>query len=103
MEGLLSSRSNAVLMGLACLGLAIIPATSVCRAQMTANVLSRVLDLRVNPNTIHDETATGFTIGVDGREYLITAKHVVAGLGDQATIEVNQNDHWADLPVKIFR
>jgi hypothetical protein len=103
MEGVLSRRSNAALMGLACLGLLMMPATSVCRAQMTSNVLMRVLNLRVNPNTIHEGTATGFTIGVDGREYLITAKHVVAGLGDQATVQVEQNNHWANLPVKIFR
>ena len=50
-----------------------------------------------------NETATGFTIAVDGREYLITAKHVVSALGTQGTIGIEQNGAWANVIVKIYR
>lgn len=71
--------------------------------QMTTNVLGRVLEVRVNPNTPHDATATAFTIDVDGREYLITAKHVVAGLKDRDQIDIYKNDNWLPITVTIFR
>jgi hypothetical protein len=74
-----------------------------CIPQITSNVFTRVLHLRVNAGTTHEEEATGFTIGVDGREYLITAKHVVARLGDAGTVGIEQNSHWVNVPVKIFR
>lgn len=75
----------------------------ICMSQITTNVFTRVLHLRVNGGTPHEEEATGFTIGVDGREYLITAKHVVARLGDVGTVGIEQNSHWVDVPVEIFR
>jgi S1-C subfamily serine protease len=103
METMRRSPLAALIVRLTFLMIAITPVVSFARAQMTSNVLRRVLELRVNPNTVHQGTATGFTIAVDGRQYLITAKHVVAGLGDQANIQVEQNDHWVDLPVTIFR
>lgn len=73
------------------------------QAQVTTNVFERVLDVRVNADTPHAETATAFTLDVDGREYLITAKHVVAGLGDEGRIDIFINNNWKQLKVKIFR
>ena len=73
------------------------------RAQVTANVFRRVLNVRVNAGTIHAATATAFTVDVDGREYLITAKHVVKGLKNEDKIDVFMNDDWSSLNVKIFR
>ena len=64
--------------------LAIVPAT--CGAQITTNVFTCVLHLRTGAN----ETATGFTIAVDGHEYLITAKHAVASLGQDAKIDASR-------------
>jgi hypothetical protein len=72
-------------------------------SQVTANVFERVLNVRVNAGTDHEGTATAFTIDVDGREYLITAKNVVQGLRDCDKIDVFMNDPWAPLDVKIFR
>lgn len=74
-----------------------------CISQVTSNVFTRVLHLRVNAGTTHEEEATGFTIAVDGREYLITAKHVVVRLGDTSIVGIEQSNHWVDVPVKIFR
>jgi hypothetical protein len=72
-------------------------------AQVTSNVFERVLDIRVNAGTPHEETATAFTVDVDGREYLLTAKHVVQSPKDEDTIDVFINDAWLPLGVKIFR
>jgi hypothetical protein len=66
--------------------------------QVSSNVFSRVLHLRIG-----NETATGFTLPIDGREYLITAKHAVAHLGDQGVVGLDMNGTWMDLPVKIYR
>jgi hypothetical protein len=72
-------------------------------AQLTSNVLRRVLKVRANANTKHEEWATAFTMDVDGREYLITAKHVVQGLKDEDKIDIFMNDDWSPLDVKIYR
>jgi hypothetical protein len=72
-------------------------------AQVTSNVLERVLNVRVNAGTSKEETATAFTVDVDGREYLITAKHVVAGLKEQDKLDIFMNDKWKSLDVQIFR
>jgi hypothetical protein len=51
--------------------------------------------------------ATGFTIDVDGRQYLITARHVVAGMEPEGTVEIatfnNANKLvYKSLTMKIF-
>jgi hypothetical protein len=72
-------------------------------AQVTSNVLERVLNVRVNAGTPQAVTATAFTVDVDGREYLITAKHVVQGLKQKDKIDIFVNDKWSPLHVQIFR
>jgi S1-C subfamily serine protease len=72
-------------------------------AQVTSNVFERVLNVRVNAGTPHEGTATAFTVDVDGREYLITAKHVVQGLKDKDKIDVFMDGDWSPLDVDIFR
>ncbi len=70
---------------------------------MTSNVFRRVLNIRVSSGTNYEATATAFTVDVDGREYLLTAKHVVKGLRNEDKIDVFMNGDWASLKVKIFR
>lgn len=70
---------------------------------VTSNVFQRVLNVRVNAGTDHEATATAFTVDVDGREYLITARHVVKGLRDEDKIDVYMDDNWSSLRVKIIR
>ena len=77
--------------------------TSTLKAQVTSNVFERVLNIRVNAATPLEATATAFTIDVDGREYIITAKHVVAGLQDRDRIDVFMNNGWSSLSVDILR
>jgi S1-C subfamily serine protease len=71
--------------------------------QVTANVLERVLYIGVEAETPRDRRATAFTLDVDGRQYLITAKHVVAGLKDEDTINVYRGTNWTPLHVRIFK
>lgn len=77
--------------------------TSLGRGQVPNNVFQRVLNVRVNAGTDLEETATAFTFDVDGREYLITAKHVVQGLRGEDRLDVFMNGDWLPLRVKILR
>lgn len=67
-------------------------------AQVTANAFRRVLLIRAG-----DVFGTAFTIEVDGRQYLITARHVVAALQPEDTISYLRNDQWLPVKVKIIR
>jgi len=77
------------------------------RAQeVTANVFFNVFQIRV-PGA----TGTAFTMVVDGRQYLITAKHMVRDLkvdGSQESIEIRKikeprkSLEWKRLTVRIF-
>jgi hypothetical protein len=67
---------------------------------LTANVLKRVVRI-----VIGGGSGTAFTIDVDGRHYLITAKHVVATLKDgDATIQVcGDGGKCVDTTVVVMR
>jgi hypothetical protein len=67
--------------------------------QVTSNVLFRVLMLRTQQNI-----ASSFTIEVDNRQYLITAKHAVVGLKDNDEVAILKNDgSWLKTLVKVLR
>ena len=61
---------------------------------VNANILTRVLHLRVG-----DMIGTAFTVEVDGRQYLITAKHLT-GEKDIANIEIWRKE-WHSLQVDV--
>jgi hypothetical protein len=42
---------------------------------------------------------TGFTIDVDGRQYLITARHLVNGMGPQGTVQIGKFGSTATSPI----
>jgi len=73
------------------------------KAQITSNVFERVLKIRVNGGTPHESAATAFTIDVDGREYLVTAKHVVNELKESDKIDIYADGKWLSLAVTLFR
>lgn len=83
---------------LASLVLAFFAGMRCAQAQLTTNVYDRVLLLRIG-----GETATGFTLDVDHKQYLVTAKHVVAALGSEGQILIYKDKGWAIVPVKVFR
>ena len=72
--------------------------TTVVGAQVTSNVINRVFLVK-GP----DEAGTAFTIEVDGRQYLVTAKHVVKGMKEDDSIQIRKDDQWTAVPVQVFR
>ncbi len=61
---------------------------------ITSNVISRVFRLKVG-----DKTGTMFAIEVAGREYRVTAKHVVSSLPGPGRVEVFKEGGWSPLEV----
>jgi len=47
-------------------------------------------------------TATAFTLEIDQRQYLITAKHVLPGIKDGETILLRIGDKWQTFPVQVI-
>lgn len=63
---------------------------------ITANVIHRVFWIRCGA-----ATGTAFALDVDGKQYLVTAKHVLAGGPTPLTIDVFSNGNWSGLPVTL--
>ena len=61
---------------------------------ITANVIYRVFRLKLGP-----ETGTGFAIEEEGREYLVTARHLAHSLWGKRQIEVFKDGGWSPLEV----
>lgn len=59
---------------------------------LTTNILQKTFLIRQG-----DSLGTAFAIEADGREYLVTAKHVVSD--KQATLEILHAETWKQLPV----
>ena len=60
------------------------------------NVLQRTFQIKHG-----DKTGTCFTIDQDGKQYIITARHVVSGFKPQQSISVSHQKQWKDLPCEI--
>jgi hypothetical protein len=56
----------------------------------TSNVLYRVLRIKTATST-----GSAFTIEVDGRQYLITARHLLTGFGSEGEIELWMEGRWS--------
>lgn len=70
---------------------------------VSANVFANTLMLETT-----NRQGTGFTIDVDGRQYLITARHIVDGLGPEGIVKVGKFGKANELvfalyTMKIFR
>ncbi len=68
----------------------------------TSNILNRILPIRVEvkeESTFRINEGTVFTIEVDGRQYLITAKHVTNHQAVEV-IEIWRNGGWTAVKVK---
>lgn len=63
-------------------------------AQVTANALQRTYQLRFG-----DHQGSGFTLDVDGQQYLITARHLVDGIKDKSALFIRQEGRWELLDV----
>ncbi|MCY3801369.1 MAG: serine protease [Chloroflexi bacterium] len=62
----------------------------------TSNILQRTFQLRFSGSQ-----GTCFTIDVTNRQYIVTAKHLVKSVVDQAVLEVKHDDTWKALEVDL--
>jgi hypothetical protein len=70
---------------------------------VTLDVFYRVLMIRTRSGQ-----GTGFTMDVEGRQYLITARHMVTGLQAEDTIQIRKYDasghlQWVPFRMKIYK
>lgn len=63
---------------------------------ITANVFRRTFFIKFGQST-----GTAFTVDCDGRQYLITARHVVDGIANGATIGIRRHGQWHDKSVQV--
>lgn len=59
-----------------------------------SNMLQRIFHIGHNGSI-----GTGFTIDVDGRQYLVTARHVVEGLTSDSQISLLRNGAWGSIDI----
>ena len=64
-------------------------------ANITMNVIERIIFIKYN-----DRYGTGFTVEVNNKQYIITAKHVVEGIKQNDSIFFFQNNQWKKINVK---
>lgn len=65
---------------------------------VTANILQRVFYIRYK-----ERSGTAFTIDVDNKQYLVTAKHIVPDIKDEDVIELYHQDQWKNLYVTSLK
>ena len=63
----------------------------------TSNVLYRVLRIRTATST-----GSAFTIEVDGKQYVITARHLLNGFGSQGEVELWIGGRWTKVGVRAL-
>jgi hypothetical protein len=70
--------------------------------QVTSNVLKRTFLIQVALSQVKSEFGTAFTIDVDDRQYIVTAKHVVNTLPNEADsmIQILKKNGWSPLKVR---
>jgi S1-C subfamily serine protease len=68
-------------------------------SQVTGNVLSRVFQIRFNAML-----GTAFVLDYDGRQYFITANHVVESAGEHASVDIHgtADSDWHPLELSIL-
>jgi S1-C subfamily serine protease len=63
---------------------------------ITSNFIHRTFRIKCG-----NSVGTGFTIDIDNKQYLITAKHVVQSFESPAGLEVFGNEVWLPIPAKL--
>ena len=62
---------------------------------ITTNIVRRTFRIKST------EKGTCFTIDVDNRQYIVTARHIVKNITHQDTIKIMQEEKWKNLQVKL--
>lgn len=63
---------------------------------VTSNAIQRTFMIRLDSSQ-----GTAFTVDRAGRQYLVTARHVLNGIGPTDTIDIWYGDRWRPLPVEV--
>ncbi|HSK81604.1 MAG TPA: serine protease [Thermoanaerobaculia bacterium] len=63
----------------------------------TSNVLYRVIRLKTAAST-----GSAFTIEVDGKQYLITARHLLEGFGSEGEVELWTEGRWSKVRARAI-
>ncbi|WP_320007628.1 serine protease [Maridesulfovibrio sp.] len=60
------------------------------------NAIQRVFQIQVN-----NSTGTCFTVEHKNKQYIVTAKHIVAEIEEKTTIEIFHNKQWKTIEVQL--
>ena len=63
---------------------------------VTANILQRTFYIKCGHSS-----GTCFTIDIDKRQYIITARHLVKSIVGQSNVKIWHEERWKNLPVKL--
>ena len=63
---------------------------------MTTNILQRTFRIRYGGST-----GTCFTVDVDDRQYIVTARHIVSSIAGQDVVEMQHENTWKSLAVEL--
>lgn len=63
---------------------------------ITTNILQRTFQI-----SFEKSFGTCFTVDVDERQYLITARHLVSEMTGAVTVKILHDRQWKELPVKL--
>lgn len=63
---------------------------------VTSNAIQRTFMIR-----LASSQGTAFTVDRAGRQYLVTARHVLDGIAETDTIDIWYEDRWTPLPVTV--
>ncbi len=63
---------------------------------VTMNILQRVFHISYG-----NGTGTCFAIDVDGKQYLVTARHIVPSIGDSDVVQIFHDGKWKVLSVRL--
>jgi len=86
---------NRLTLSIFLLTLIILPLTSFAETDLvTTNVLQRVFFIKYG-----DQSGSSFTIDVDNKQYLISAKHFLTNLKSSDTIEIFHESTWKRLDI----
>jgi S1-C subfamily serine protease len=64
---------------------------------ITANVLQRIFHIEVG-----NSTGTCFTIDVDNKQYIVTAKHLVENISAQSTVDMFYDEQWKKIDITLI-
>lgn len=63
---------------------------------VTSNVIHRILNIRIG-----NSQGTAFTVDRRGKQYLVTARHVVAGIAGAQRISVVRKNQWKNIDINV--